>query len=112
MDTEADWIIYTNLPWCNKTDMKFHSRYEKLLDMPWYSQNMKWFKFVDVNSPKTFHGTTKFSNVYGDMKYKFAMTNMQKNVTYILFTAMISKKKTLIDNDFKFSTVDVKKFPE
>ena len=111
MDTEADWIIYTNLPWCNKTDMKFHSRYEKLLDMPWYSQNMKWFKFVDVNSPKTFHGTTKFSNVYGDMKYKFAMTNMQKNVTYILFTAMISKK-TLIDNDFKFSTVDVKKFPE
>ena len=47
------------------------------------------------------------------MKYKFALTNMQKNVTYILFTAMISKKKKiLIDNDFKFSTVDVKKFPE
>ena len=46
------------------------------------------------------------------MKYKFAMTNMQKKVTYILFMAMISKKKILIDNDFKFSTVDVKKFPE
>ena len=96
--------------------MKFHSRYEKhcanlLLDMPWYSQNMKWFKFVDVNSPKTFHGITKFSNVYGDMKYKFVMTNVQKNVTYIPFMALISKK-TLIDNDFKFSTVDVKKFPE
>ena len=78
--------------------MNFHSRYEKhcanlLLDMPWYSQNMKCFKFVDVNSPKTFHGITKFSNVYGNMKYKFAMTNMQKKtVTYILFMAMISKK--------------------
>ena len=100
MDTEADWKIYTKLPWCNKTNMKFHSRYEKhcanlLLDMPGYSQNMKWFKFVDVNSPKTFHGITKFSNVYGDMKYKFAMTNTQKNVTYILFMAMISKKKSL-----------------
>ena len=84
MDTEADWKIYTNLPWCNKTDIKFHSRYEKhcanlLLDMPWYSWNMKCFKFVDINSPKTFHGITKFPNVYGDMKYKFAMTNMQKN---------------------------------
>ena len=61
--------------------------------MPWYSRNMKCFKFVDVNSPKTFHGITKFLNVYGDMKYKFAMTNTQKKpVTYILFMAMISKK--------------------
>ena len=54
------------------------------------------------------HGITKFSNVYGDMKYKFAITNMQKKCH--LYTIHGSDfKKNLIDNDFKFSTVDVKK---
>ena len=54
---------------------------------------MKCFKFVDVNSPKTFHGITKFLNVYGNMKYKFCHDKYTKKpVTYILFMAMISKK--------------------
>ena len=46
------------------------------------------------------------------MKYKFAMTNTQKKTCHLYTIHGNDFKKNLIDNDFKFSTVDVKKFPE
>ena len=46
------------------------------------------------------------------MKNKFAMTNTQKKNLSPIYYSWQWFQKNLIDNDFKFSTVDVKKFPE
>ena len=76
----------------------------------------------------TIHGTTKFSYVYGNMKHLLGFTTamiwLLDMPQYIpQFTIRTKNGKifkcgtwlfhlNLIDDDFKFSMVDVKKFPE